>query len=500
MWFRLVVIAFALLLASHACGAPPTDEAIDTAIAKANYKAPEGQPQRPRYEQAREAFEGISLLEASRDQIERVSRARVLILLPTQWDQSKVRLAALAREETVEGARAAELLIGVSNRPRTAEPAVLEAHPKVLSSLITDALQHPKLADALRQGYCTGVVLSLPSVLPDDLKKESVLDAVVAIMDLNLPARPSLTLAGVFDRIIDPELGASPETMERVREKALAMLKRCIVAGEAEIKGMEDELANGSEESAAPKRPDPVVVDPGQAPADSKASLRSVYDQTVSMMKFVRMNAEFLDGAFARGQLLGKSAPETKFVWSSKGDTIRSLEDYRGRVVLIQFWATRYGNCVATFPEVRALWNHYKASPVTVLGLTSVQGVHQDFSKETSSTSMIDTSGNPAREFELMKEFIGKMDVTWDIAFSEASVFNPNFGVRGVPHIAILDPKGVVRYRGLDLRAEPEKVQSAIDGLLKEFELPLPNTDAAPSPKNDASPTETPKNPPTSGG
>ncbi|CAG1007604.1 hypothetical protein PHYC_03454 [Phycisphaerales bacterium] len=490
MTLRFLIIALVLTLSRLALGVPPSDAEIDAAIEKSNFKAPEGKPQRARYEQAREAFEGISLLEASRAQIERISRARVLILLPTQWDESKVRLAQLAEDDSVEGARAAELLIGVSNRPRTADPAVLEAHPKMLSGLIADALKHPKISAALEQGYCTGIVLSLPSLRPEDLKKEGMIEAIESITEVDLPARPALALAGVFDRLADPEFGANPKVLERFRGKALAMLNRCIKAGEAEIAGMDAELAKSNPGAQPPhdgaKPSAPEVINPGQAGPDpgDQAALRTVHDQTVNMMKYVKLNAEFLNGAFARGNLMGKPAPEIKFLWSSK-DGVKSLADYKGNVLVLQFWATRYGNCVATFPDVRALWNHYKASPVAILGITSVQGVHQSFSKEDSSATMIDTAGNPAQEFELMAEFIRKMDVSWDVAFGDAPVFNPEFGVRGVPHVVVIDPDGIVRHRALDLRADPDGVRQAIDGLLREFKLPLPPAPSEPPTRKD---------------
>jgi hypothetical protein len=74
----------------------------------------------------------------------------------------------------------------------------------------------------------------------------------------------------------------------------------------------------------------------------------------------------------------------------------------------------------------------------------------------------------------LMPEFIKQLDMTWTVAFTSQDVFNPDFGVRGIPHVAILDPSGVVRHRGMHPGEDlPGKIHK-INALLKEANLPAP--------------------------
>jgi len=169
----------------------------------------------------------------------------------------------------------------------------------------------------------------------------------------------------------------------------------------------------------------------------------------------------------ASANLVGKPAPALNFKWSTR-DGLKTLADLKGKVVVLDFWATWCGPCVSSFPQVRELTAHYKDLAVVVLGVTSIQG-----SITGLQPQRIDTKGNPQKEMALMTDYIKAKDITWTIVFSEEEVFNPDYGITGIPHMAIIAPDGTLRHTGLHpALPHPEKVEK-IDALLKEFKLPV---------------------------
>jgi thiol-disulfide isomerase/thioredoxin len=138
---------------------------------------------------------------------------------------------------------------------------------------------------------------------------------------------------------------------------------------------------------------------------------------------------------------VGKPAPEIEGM--SVNDKPMKLSDYRGRVIVLVFWGTWCGPCMAQIPHERELAERFKDQPFALLG------VDCDPDKVEASRVM---------ERERM---------TWPSWFDGAPGEGPiasRYYVRGYPTIFVLDAKGIIRGK----YGRIANLHERIDDLVKE--------------------------------
>lgn len=181
----------------------------------------------------------------------------------------------------------------------------------------------------------------------------------------------------------------------------------------------------------------------------------------------------YLEGPFAKGELVGSKAPELHFLrwFSRQGEevevrdikTLHALyEGGKTPVVMLDFWGTKCVPCLQSFPEVAEIQQHFQGKDVFIIGVTSLQGYFVD----TPNQRTIQTRNNPEKELSLFPDYMKGMEINWNIAISEEDVMNTDYGALAIPHIVLIDKQGKVRYNALN--AEKDEKIELIEKLLAE--------------------------------
>ena len=161
--------------------------------------------------------------------------------------------------------------------------------------------------------------------------------------------------------------------------------------------------------------------------------IRSIFRE-IAMIHEEKGNVELAKAYFLKADsklaMIGKSAPDFSST-DINGNPI-TLKDYRGKVVLLDFWATWCGPCIAEMPNVKKIYNTHKDMGFVVIGISL---------------------DNDASE---VCDFLKECELPWRQIFDgQDGHLKKLFQIRGIPSLWLIDREGkVISYktRGAALR------------------------------------------------
>ncbi len=117
-------------------------------------------------------------------------------------------------------------------------------------------------------------------------------------------------------------------------------------------------------------------------------------------------------------------APDFSFT-SSAGEYI-SLEDLKGKVIVLDFWGTWCPPCVESVPELRNLNKRYSKEPSFVL-----IGISSDSDEDK------------------WRDFTDKNKMTWPQYLDRDRKIQRAFGIRAFPTYMVIDHEGIVQFQSI---------------------------------------------------
>ena len=124
---------------------------------------------------------------------------------------------------------------------------------------------------------------------------------------------------------------------------------------------------------------------------------------------------------------------ELEFTDAISGQEV-SIKNLRGKVVVVEFWATWCGTCVHEIPELKRLYSKYHNQGVEFIGV---------------SHDLPENEGG----LDNLKSFVAKEDIPWPqyylgrderriLTGSPQNDFSESWGIDGIPAIFLIDPGG----------------------------------------------------------
>ncbi|MBN1520963.1 MAG: TlpA family protein disulfide reductase [Candidatus Aureabacteria bacterium] len=160
--------------------------------------------------------------------------------------------------------------------------------------------------------------------------------------------------------------------------------------------------------------------------------------KTCLMCMILFLSVLNVNAAFAQAEkyLVGEKAPEIDVVEWINSDPL-TLGELKGKIVILDFWATWSISCRVSLPHIQELYAKYKPEGVVILSLTR------------------------ERKIEYIENFVKKNEMKNPIGISDTT--ESKYGVKNVPAAVIIDREGKVYWQGKPMEGLKESLERLLE-------------------------------------
>ncbi len=170
-----------------------------------------------------------------------------------------------------------------------------------------------------------------------------------------------------------------------------------------------------------------------------------IFESSIKLFTGIRINTEtvLLTALFFACLIEGCASAQVvapDFTLSDVDGVNFSLSDYRGKVVILDFFATWCSPCVVQIPRLKSL------------------------SGEFGEDLVIISIGSPSNTVDELQDFRQEHEMDWIVARDGSGVFD-KYDIQYIPTLVIVDQEGYIRHRHVGLTDESvlhEEINNAI--------------------------------------
>lgn len=172
-----------------------------------------------------------------------------------------------------------------------------------------------------------------------------------------------------------------------------------------------------------------------QPPAGKKGEPDESFVELASLVRYEHMQADVdipqFREATARLEANDAKRQNADFTLSDLSGKAWHLQDLKGKVVLVNFWATWCPPCRKEMPDLQALYDKYKERGLLVLSISD-----EDAAKVTP--------------------FIAERKITYPVLLDPGRKVNQAFVVEGIPKSFVYDREGKLVAQSIDMRTRSQ--------------------------------------------
>lgn len=202
----------------------------------------------------------------------------------------------------------------------------------------------------------------------------------------------------------------------------------------------------------------PDMIENGNGTSEMKAMLKEAYQKTnpdgdaETMIAGLEAKAKEKELEALKKTLLDEEAPN--FTMTNLDGEQVTLSDLQGKTVVLDFWATWCGPCIASFPAMQEVVTKYKDN-------------------DSVEFFFVDTFESGDNRLDEVQSFITKNEYSFNVLIDPIKeggtqhIVAKDYKVSGIPTKVIIGPSGNIKFKSVGFNGSAEKTVNEIDAMIE---------------------------------